>query len=65
MKKNIGSVDKMIRIIIGIALLSLYFLLEGGMKYISLIGIVLLLTALLKFCPLYTLFGMNTDSTKK
>lgn len=62
MKANVGSVDRIIRVILGIGLLSLFFVLDGGMKYISLLGLVLLLTAGIKFCPLYTIFGINTSS---
>lgn len=65
MKQNIGTVDKVIRLIVGIVLMSLYFLLDGGLKYISILGIILILTAFINYCPLYTLFGINTCSTKK
>jgi len=64
-QKNIGTVDKVIRLILGIVLLSLYFLLDSGLKYISILGIILILTAFINYCPLYTLFGINTCSTKK
>ncbi|MBB6447009.1 YgaP family membrane protein [Bacillus benzoevorans] len=59
-KANVGTVDRIIRVILGFVLLSLYFILDGGMKYISLLGIVLLLTAIIKFCPLYPIFKVNT-----
>nr|WP_295972992.1 DUF2892 domain-containing protein [uncultured Bacillus sp.] len=65
MKSNVGKYDRIIRIVLGLALLSLYFILDGGMKYISLLGVVLLLTAIIKFCPLYSIFKINTCSTKK
>lgn len=65
MKQNIGTVDKVIRLILGIVLMSLYFLLDGGLKYISILGIILILTAFINYCPLYTLFGINTCSTDK
>lgn len=62
MKANIGTADRVIRIVIGLILLSLLFILDGSIKYIGLIGIVPLLTAFIKFCPLYTLFKINTCS---
>lgn len=65
MKANVGTTDRVIRIILGLAILSLFFFLEGNMKYLGLIGLIPLLTAFIKFCPLYTLFGINTCSTKK
>lgn len=65
LKANVGTIDRLIRVVLGLVLLSLFFVLDGGIKYVSLIGIVLLLTATIKFCPLYTLIGVNTCSTKK
>ena len=60
MKSNVGSIDKIVRIVVGIALLSLFFILDGGMKYIGLIGIVPIATALMGWCPLYSLIGLST-----
>lgn len=62
MKKNIGSVDQVLRIILGIFVLTLLFILEGTLKYIGLLGIVLIVTGLIRFCPLYPLLGINTTS---
>ncbi len=64
MQKNVGSADKIVRIVLGLGLLSLLFLLEAPMKYLGLIGIVPLLTSLMGWCPLYTLLGMNTCRVK-
>ncbi len=60
MKVNIGSADKVVRIVVGLALLSLLFLLEGKARWFGLIGLVPLLTAFMGFCPLYTLLGVST-----
>lgn len=60
MNKNVGTIDKIVRIVLGIILLSLFFLLDGGKKYISLLGIVLLFTAFINFCPIYKIFGIST-----
>ncbi|MBI3779207.1 MAG: DUF2892 domain-containing protein [Gammaproteobacteria bacterium] len=65
MEKNIGSVDKAIRIVVGIALLSLLFLLEGDARWWGLIGIGPILTVVLGWCPAYTLIGVNTGKTKQ
>jgi len=64
MKCNVGGMDRVLRIILGLAVLSLYFFLNGANKYWSLVGLVPLLTGLLGFCPLYPLFGANTCKTK-
>jgi hypothetical protein len=60
MKPNVGSIDRVVRIILGIALLSLLFILEGNARWFGLIGIVPLMTATMRFCPLYAVLGMNT-----
>lgn len=62
---NVGNVDKMIRVIIGLLLLSLLFLLQGNLKYLGLIGLVPLITAAIGFCPIYAIFGIKTCKTKK
>ncbi|MFZ5638352.1 MAG: YgaP family membrane protein [Pseudomonadota bacterium] len=64
MQKNVGSADKTVRILLGLGLLSLLFVLEAPMKYLGLIGIVPLATSLMGWCPLYTLLGVNTCRVK-
>ena len=59
MKQNIGSVDRTLRIIVGLALLSLIFILDGNARWLALIGIVLILTATVKWCPIYGVFGIG------
>lgn len=59
--KNIGKIDKIIRIILGLILLSLLFILKGNLKYLGLIGIVPILTASISFCPIYKIFGIKTS----
>ena len=63
MKANVGNIDRVLRVIVGIALLSLFFILEGNAKWFGLIGIVPLLTAGMGFCPLYAVLGLNTCPT--
>lgn len=65
MQANVGGADRIIRIILGLGLLSLLFILEGDVRYLGLIGIVPIATALMNWCPAYTLFGINTCGTKK
>lgn len=65
MKKNVGQLDRWIRIISGVVLLSLFFFIEGNLKWISLLGIVLILTGVINFCPLYLPFGISTRKIKK
>ena len=65
MKLNVGSVDKVIRIIAGIVLLSLIFILEGNARWWGLIGLVPLITGLVGWCPAYSLIGASTRSPKQ
>lgn len=60
MKANVGNGDRIFRVVLGIALLSLFFLGEGNLKWLGLVGIVPIATALLRFCPLYSVIGINT-----
>lgn len=58
--KNVGKVDRLIRIILGIGILSLLFFLKGEAKYFALIGVVPLFTGLANYCPLYKFLGIDT-----
>lgn len=60
MKANVGSVDRVLRIVLGIGLLALVFVLEGNARWLGFIGIVPLMTGLFRFCPVYSLFGLST-----
>lgn len=64
MKANVGTIDKVARIIIALVLFSLYFFLEGNLRYVAFIGIIPLVTAFTSWCPLYTLIGMSTCARK-
>ena len=65
MENNVGGVDKVIRVVVGLALLSLLFILEGNARWWGLIGIGPILTVVIGWCPAYTLIGVNTCKTKK
>ncbi len=68
MTKNIGQTDKIIRIVLGLGLAALDFfeVVTGPFSWIlSVVAIVLVATALINFCPLYTLLGKNTCEVKK
>lgn len=66
MKKNMGSADKIIRFVLAIIFLALYFTgtVTGttGIVLLVLAG-VLVLTSLISFCPLYAPFGLSTCKT--
>lgn len=65
MKQNVGSVDRWIRIVLGIALLSLIAFLDGGIRWIGLIGLIPLVTGILNYCPIYALLKISTNTDRK
>lgn len=65
MKQNVGMIDKVLRVVLGLALLAYVVLGSGSLRFIGLVGIVPLLTALVGYCPLYSLFGLSTCPAKK
>lgn len=62
MKANVGGIDKILRIIVGIALIA--WALMGGPVW-AWIGILPLVTGTLGWCPAYTLIGLNTCPLNK
>lgn len=68
MQKNVGSIDRAIRAVVGIALLAVYFIggLQGALGIVALVaGIVMLGTAAIGWCPPYSLLGINTCGVKQ
>lgn len=68
MQKNVGSIDRAIRALVGVALLAAYFLdaVQGTLGIVSLVaGIVMLGTAVIGWCPPYALLGINSCSVKQ
>lgn len=59
MTVNVGGLDRILRIIVGIALLAMIFIVP---TWWGLIGIIPLATGLVKFCPLYPILGISTCS---
>jgi predicted ABC-type exoprotein transport system permease subunit len=68
MKKNMGNTDRIIRLIIAAGIAILYFtgIITGTIAIVLLVLVVVfVLTSLVSFCPLYTLFGMDTCPKKE
>ncbi len=67
LKTNVGNIDKVLRLVLGAALLVWFFMDQGTgfWHYAKLIGIVPILTALMGSCPLYTVLGLSTCPMKK
>ena len=68
MKKNMGSIDRISRIIFAIAIGVLYFTkaIEGTAALVlGIFAIIFLITSFISFCPLYALFGISTSEKKE
>ena len=61
MKQNVGGIDRLIRVVLGLALIAagVYFKSWWGA-----LGAILLLTATIRWCPAYLPFGLSTCATK-
>ena len=66
-KTNLGTVDRALRIAVGVALLLWFFVDQGTgfWHYAKLIGIVPILTSIVGSCPLYTVLGLSTCPLKR
>jgi hypothetical protein len=58
MNKNVGTIDKVLRVVVGLALIAMVFV--GPQTPWGWIGIVPLATAAMGWCPLYTVLGIRT-----
>ncbi len=68
MKKNMGNLDKIIRTLLAIVAIYLYFagIVTGTLGIVLMVlAAVFLLTSLVSFCPLYTVVGLSTCPSKK
>lgn len=63
MPRNEGTLDRALRIILGLILLSLVFI--GPQTLWGLVGLVPLATGLMGYCPVYQILGLNTCPLKK
>ena len=61
--KNVGTVDRIIRVILGLVILSLLLLLHDNLRYLGLIGLIPLVTGAIGYCPLYALFKLSTNKS--
>ncbi len=68
MKKNMGGADRMIRFIVAIAVVALYYfdVIDGTLAYILMaLAAIFVITSFVSICPLYSLLGLNTGKEKK
>ncbi|EKT4439844.1 MULTISPECIES: YgaP family membrane protein [Pseudomonadota] len=62
MKLNVGGIDRILRIVVGLVLIALAA--TGAVGWWGWLGIIPLLTGVVRFCPLYSLVGLNTCPLK-
>ena len=60
MQANVGRIDRTLRIVVGLAILAMWFVVEGPTRWWTLVGLVPLVTGLVGWCPAYQLLGMKT-----
>ena len=60
MQANVGGIDRTLRIVVGLAILAMWFVVEGPTRWWTLVGLVPLVTGLVGWCPAYQLLGMKT-----
>jgi hypothetical protein len=68
MKANMGSTDRIIRVILAVVMAALYFTgtVSGTLGIVLMVAAAIFaLTSLVSFCPLYPILGINTCNTKK
>jgi hypothetical protein len=68
MKKNMGTIDKAIRILVAVTIAILFFahVITGTLAIILVVlAAIFVLTSLVSFCPLYLPFGINTGKNRK
>lgn len=65
MAKNVGNIDRVVRIIVGVGILSLIYFLEGNARWWGLIGLGPIATAAMGYCPPYAWMGVSTCAKKE
>ena len=66
LRRNVGGIDRILRIAVGLVLLVAFFFGQGeGYRWLFLVGVVPLVTGLVGTCPLYSLFGFSTCPMKR
>ena len=65
MKSNMGETDRIIRAVLGIGLLASFVTLPAPQRYVGLLGVIPLLTAVVGFCPLYRVVGFSTNTHRR
>lgn len=65
MFNNVGGIDRLLRILVGLGLLSLVLILDSAARWWGLLGLMPLTSGLLRSCPPYALLGINTCPARR
>ena len=65
MKQNVHVIDRIARLVLGVALLAFFILSNSEYKVFGLVGFIPLVTGMVGFCPLYSLLGVDGCACKK
>ena len=68
MEKNVGTIDRIVRIVVGIILVyvAVFVIGKGILMYVvGLLGLIMLAAAVLAYCPLYPIMKINTAAKEK
>ncbi|MEQ8817267.1 MAG: DUF2892 domain-containing protein [Thalassobaculum sp.] len=65
MQANVGTVDRVLRVVAGAALLAVALLVAHPYAWLGWIGVIPILTGVLGFCPAYRLIGLSTCPLKR
>ncbi len=60
MAKNVGLIDRVLRVLVGAGLIAAALLVDHPYAWVGWIGVIPLLTGIVGFCPAYSLFGLRT-----
>ena len=63
MKSNVGSADRVVRAILGIGIIAFAVVSHGPIRWVGVVGLVLVATATMKFCPAYGVMKIRTIGT--
>lgn len=64
MQENVGTTERIIRIAVGLAILPMLFFFDSHLRWLGLIGLIPLLTGIMKWCPGYFLLGVRLDQSR-
>ena len=65
MNHNVGGIDRTLRIIAGLIILSLFFVLDDSNRWWALAGLIPVLTGVIGWCPAYLPFGIRTCKIRR